>query len=58
MIMKGKIARCFERLQTLDIKPTKDNMEKLLQSLYDLQEVYEKIGEQEGENGGSAADTE
>lgn len=56
--MKDKIASCFERLQTLDIKPTKDNMEKLLQSLYDLQEVYEKIGEKEGENGGSAADTE
>ena len=38
--MKEKIKSCFERLQTLEILPTRSNMETLLQTLYDLQEVY------------------
>ncbi len=50
----SKIEACFERLQSLDIQPTLSNMEKLVQTLYDLREVYEKLG---GDNdGGSAAD--
>lgn len=36
------IKECFERLQTLNIQPTIENMEKLLQTLYDLREIYQK----------------
>ena len=42
--MKEKIKACFERLQTLEISPTRSNMETLLQTLYDLQEVYQELG--------------
>lgn len=41
--MKEKIEACFNRLQGLEIKPTVDNMEILLQTLYDLREVYNAI---------------
>ena len=41
--MKEKIKLCFERLQKLDISPTVNNMEILLQTLYDLREVYNSI---------------
>ena len=47
MIMLEKLETCFDRLQTLDIKPTLDNMEKLLQTLYDRREVYQKLKEGE-----------
>lgn len=43
-MMKAKLDACFKRLQTLDIQPTKDNMEALLQTLYDMQEVYKELG--------------
>lgn len=48
--MKEMLESCFDRLQTLDIKPTLDNMEKLLQTLYDLREIYNqlKAGEDDG----------
>ena len=39
--MKEKLEACFERLQALDIKPTLTNMELLLQTLYDLREIYD-----------------
>ena len=42
--MKEKIRACFERLQTLEMLPTRSNMETLLQTLYDLQEVYQELG--------------
>lgn len=41
--LKEKIQGCFERLQKLELPPTVTNMEKLLQSLYDLREVYAKL---------------
>ena len=43
--MKEKIRACFERLQTLEIAPTRSNMETLLQTLYDLQGVYQELTE-------------
>ena len=55
--MREKIEACFKRLQTLSILPTRDNMEKLLQTLYDLEEVYNKLKEDEGD-GRPAADPE
>lgn len=52
-----KLEACFNRLQTLDIKPTLDNMEKLVQTLYELREVYQKL--KGGDSGGRcAADTD
>lgn len=48
--MKEKIDACYRRLQTLDIMPTRANMEKLLQTLYDLREVYDELnGEDDGD---------
>ena len=38
--MKEKLTSCFDKLQTLDIKPTLPNMEKLVQALYDLRDIY------------------
>ena len=51
--MKEKIAACFERLQGLDIQPTLPNMEKLVQTLYDLRDVYEKLGGEDDGRPGS-----
>lgn len=53
--MKEKLAACFDRLQNLQIKPTRDNMEILLQTLYDLQEVYNAM-EKEEKDGRPEAD--
>ena len=55
--MLEKLESCFERLQTLDIKPTLDNMEKLLKTLYDLREVYNELKEG-AEDGRPPTDTE
>lgn len=41
--IKNVINGCFDRLQTLEIKPTLGNMEKLIQTLYDLRDVYEEL---------------
>lgn len=41
----NKIESCFNRLQTLDIKPTLNNMEKLTQTLYDLRDIYNELKE-------------
>jgi hypothetical protein len=47
--MKEKIRICFERLQGLNVPATRDNMERLLQTLYDLQEIYNELeDEQDG----------
>lgn len=46
--MKEKLEACFERLQNLDIQPTLSNMEKLVQTLYDLREIYKELGENDG----------
>ena len=55
--MKEKINECFMRLQSLEIQPTLKNMEKLVQTLYDLREVYNKLEEGE-EDERPAADPE
>ena len=54
--MKNKLNDVYERLQTLDIMPTKGNLEKLLQCLYDLRDVYNELERMEANNGGQAAD--
>ena len=56
-MMKEKIEACFDRLQKLDIKPTLNNMELLVQTLYDLREVYNELKEGD-EDGRSPADSE
>ena len=55
--MKEKLKDCFERLQRLDIDPTLANMEKLVQTLYDLRDVYQELERMEND-GGTAADPE
>lgn len=47
-MMKGKLEACFNRLQTLEIQPTLANMEKLVQTLYDLRELYNELEENDG----------
>lgn len=66
--LKVKLTACFDRLQNLQIKPTLNNMEILVQTLYDLRDVYNKLNEMEDnqnvgtehasehEENGSAAD--
>ena len=54
----AKVGECFERLQSLDIKPTLPNMEILVQTLYDLRDVYGMIEKEVEKDGRSAADTE
>lgn len=46
--MKEKLEACFQRLQNLDIQPTLSNMEKLVQTLYDLREIYKELEEDDG----------
>ena len=53
-----KVNACFERLQTLDITPTLNNMEKLVQTLYDLRDVYNEIEQKGNEDGRQTVDTE
>jgi len=55
--MKEKLEACFNRLQTLDIRPTLENMEKLVKTLYDLREIYNRL-EEEPDDGGDEADPE
>ena len=45
---------CYTRLQGLQIKATRDNMETLLQTLYDLRRINEKL--KEGQNDGRTED--
>ncbi len=46
--IRVKIDTVYKRLQTLDIMPTLKNMEKLLQTLYDLKDIYNEMGENDG----------
>ena len=55
--MKEKISACYERLQTLDIAPTLTNMEKLLQTLYELREVYNELEQRGDDNGRQTANS-
>ena len=58
-MMKEKIQACFDRLQGLEIRPTVSNMETLLQTLYDLREVWQELNEKETDsNGRTTADSE
>lgn len=54
--LKSKLAICFDRLQRLDIKPTVTNMENLLQTIYDIRDVYNEIGGEK--DGGCKTDPE
>ena len=58
--MLEKLEKCYERLQTLNILPTKDNMEALLQTLYDIRDVHNELKEEmaNGRNDGPPADPE
>ena len=47
--MKEKLNACYERLQTLDMPMTRGNMETLLQTLYDIQEVYQELERMEND---------
>ena len=55
--MKEKLEAVFDRLQTLDIKPTLTNMETLVQCLYDLRDVYDILTKEE-EDGRKQIDSE
>jgi hypothetical protein len=55
--MKEKLTACFKRLQKLNIQPTLGNMELLVQTLYDLRDVYNELERMESD-GGQAADPE
>jgi hypothetical protein len=56
-MMKEKLEACFRRLQELDIKPTVTNMERLLQCLYDLRDIYNEL-KGGADDGRAAADSE
>lgn len=47
-MMKEKLEACFDRLQTLEIQPTLANMEKLVQTLYDLRDMYNELEDDDG----------
>ena len=51
--MLEKLDKCHNRLQNLNIQPTKSNMEILFQTLYELSEIYKELKEMlEKENKG------
>ena len=52
--MKDKLKDCFDRLQELNIAPTLRNMEILVQTLYDLREMYHELERMEAD--GTEAD--
>lgn len=56
MSMKEKIAKCYERLQGMTMQMTRDNMEKMLKTLYELQEVYEELERMEADGNRAEAD--
>lgn len=58
MDIRGKLTACFERLQGLDIRPTLPNMEALVQTLYDLREIYQELGKGDENGRGPEADPE
>lgn len=53
--MLEKIEDCYKRLQTLDITPTLANMEILVQTLYDLRDIYNTI--KDGDDSGGRSES-
>lgn len=51
-----KLEAAFNRLQTIEITSSIATMEKLLQSLYDIRDVYNAVKEKEDER--ASAETE
>lgn len=51
-----KLMASFDRLQGIQIQATIPNMEKLLQTLYDLRDIYNGLNK-EGDDGGRKTDT-
>lgn len=51
--MPEKLERCYERLQRLEIVPKLENLEILLQTLYEIREVYQELKRKETESGES-----
>lgn len=47
--LREKLDGCFDRLQNLQIKTTLANMEILVQTLYDLREVYSELERMEAD---------
>lgn len=56
--MKEKLNEIYKRLQRLNIQTTKENMELLLQCMYDLKSVYDEMTAKEAETDGQTADHE
>ena len=54
--MLKKLKESFDTLQTLEIQPTLQNMEKLVTVLYNLREIYQEL--EKGEEHGQEADPE
>ena len=46
--MKERIKECFERLQRLEISANLTNMEILVQTLYDLRDIYQSMEDDDG----------
>lgn len=53
-----KLDNSFDRLQNLQIKPTQQNMEILLQTLYDLRDIYNELKQKGEDDGRQAVDPE
>ena len=56
--MIEKLNAAYERLQGLSITPTVSNMERLLQSLYDIRDVYNELQKAGEVDGRSTSDSE
>ena len=55
--MKAKIEACYKRLQKMTITATLENMEIMVQTLYDLRDMYHEMKEGD-EDGRDQAGTE
>lgn len=56
--MKEKLEKIFDKLQTLDLKPTLTNMETLLLVLYELREIYNELSKEGEDDGRTPPDSE
>lgn len=53
-IISSNVDKVYGIIQTLDIAPTRSNMQKLLQCLYCLQDIKKKLSEGGATDGGGA----